>query len=462
MSDAPRDSPPENRAGADAGYASMSRWSRCLSRVVDVRPSERTGLLWSFLYFFFLLAGYYVLRPLRDEMAIAGGVSRLQWLFTATLGLMLVAVPIWSSLAARLRTHTLIAFVYRFFLVNILIFFALFHLPSIQVGVARAFFVWSSVFNLFVVSIFWSLMADVFRQDQGKRLFGFVAAGGSAGAIFGPVLTSTLVGAVGPVNLLLIVALLLEAASQCAARLSAWAAQRSVLPDQSTLPSDAPAPAREVGTGVGGGAWGALRSLAASPYLLAIAGYVLFLTITGTLAYVLQARLIAAAGLSPIARTALFARIDLAVNIGAALAQAFLAGRALTRFGVGPALLLSPLLTIGCALALGVAPRLGVLVGGNVIRRVSEYAVSHPARQVLFTIVPREDKYKTKALIDTVVYRSGDVVGSWAFAAVARQGASIPVLAASAIPVAVIWLALAAWLARQHNRRGDSVPAPGP
>lgn len=425
-------------------------------RLVDVRPAERRALLWSFLCFFFLLGSYYVLRPLRDEMAIAGGIHHLQWLFTGTLATMLVAVPIWSALVARFPARRLIAFTYRFFLVNLLVFFALLRTPGDHVGLARGFFVWTSIFSLFAVSIFWSLLADTFQREQGKRLFGFVSAGGSAGAIAGPLLTSLIVESIGPINLLLIAAAALECAAFCAGRLGAWGRHRTDV-DAAPPPAVAPAPqaAREPaapqGGGVGGDAWAALLLLLRSPYLLGIAGYVLLMTGTGTLAYMLQARLISAEALSSAGRTAFFARIDLLVNVGSAAAQAIIAGRLMSRFGLGPPLALSPLLTIASAVAMAASPRLGVLAAGNVVRRIAEYSISRPAREVLFTVVTREEKYKPKALIDMVVYRGGDAASAWAFTAIAHLGAGIAVLALAAIPLALAWLAIALWLARRHE-----------
>jgi AAA family ATP:ADP antiporter len=462
---------PQGRPARPPGIA--ARWQTAVvERIVDLQPGESDGLLWAFWYFFFLLAGYYVLRPLRDEMAISGGIERLPWLFTATLILMVVAVPIWSALAARLPTRRLIAIVYRFFLGNLLLFFVLFQFPSIHVWVARALFVWTSVFNLFVVSAFWSFMADIFQQRQGRRLFGFVAAGGSAGAIVGPLITSAIVGSVGPINLLLLAALLLEAASQCAARLAVWSTRvrPQSVDDVDGRPADPPfdpaSPraadsslraanrgADAIGAGVGGDAWAGLRLLFTSSYLGGIAVYVLLLTGTATFAYLLQARLVVAEGLTASARTALFARIDLIVNVGSAATQALLAGRVLARFGVGPALLLAPILTIASSLALGAVPRLGVLIFGNVTRRVAEYAVSRPAREVLFTVVTREEKYKPKSLIDTVVYRSGDAASSWVFTVIARHGLGVPALALCAIPLAVVWVGVARWLGRRHEER---------
>lgn len=429
-----------------------------MRRLVDVRPTERRALLWSFLCFFCLLGSYYVLRPLRDEMAIAGGVGHLQWLFTGTLATMVVIVPVWSALVARLPARRLISFAYQFFLANLLLFYWLLGRPGDHVGAARAFFIWCSVFNLFAVSIFWSLLADVFRSDQGKRLFGFVSAGGSAGAIAGPLVASLSVEAIGPVKLLLIAAALLEGAALAAGRLRAWASANPNTSDEVlAAPSGAaaaPPPARE--SGVGGDPWAALLLLARSPYLLAIAGYIVLMTSTGTLAYMLQARLVSAQNLTSAGRTAFFARIDLLVNVGAAIAQAGLAGRLLGRFGVGPALVLSPLLTIASSLALGAAPRLGVLVAGNVVRRIAEFSIAKPAREVLFTVVSREEKYKPKAFIDMVVYRSGDAASAWTFTAIAHLGAGLRLLALAVIPLALGWLAIALWLARRHERNRTS------
>lgn len=190
-----------------------------LTRIVDAREDEIRALAWSFAYFFFLLCSYYILRPLRDEMGVFGGVRNLQWLFTATFLAMLVAVPLFGWLAAKFSRRRIIPIVYRFFIFNILIYYGLMTAFPGEVWLARVFFVWVSLFNLFVVSVFWSFMADLWNNEQGRRLFGFIAAGGSAGAIAGPVVTASLVGLLGPVMLLLISAVLLEFSAQCVLRL---------------------------------------------------------------------------------------------------------------------------------------------------------------------------------------------------------------------------------------------------
>ncbi len=205
---------PERRLAAPA------RWLR---RLVAVEPVELVALLWSFAYFFLLLCSYYILRPLRDEMGIAGGVQQLPWVFTGTFVAMLAAVPAFGWCAARFTRRQLLPAVYYFFAANLLLFYALFQLDDYVALTARAFFIWVSVFNLFVVSVFWSFMVDLYTNAQARRLFGFIAAGGSAGAVTGPLLTASLVKPLGPVNLLPVSCALLLAAVFCIHRLVSWA-----------------------------------------------------------------------------------------------------------------------------------------------------------------------------------------------------------------------------------------------
>ncbi|MGA8917356.1 MAG: MFS transporter, partial [Pseudolabrys sp.] len=188
----------------------MNWFERWLKRVMPATPQERAAALWSFAYFFALLAGYYVLRPLRDQMGIAGGVKNLPWLFTATFITLLVAQPLYGALVARLPRARFIPIVYHFFVANLVLFWVLLTFGVETVLVARIFFVWVSVFNLFAVAVFWSFMADLFTSEQGKRLFGFIGAGGTAGALLGPIMTIWLSVPLGPVNLMIAAAVLLE------------------------------------------------------------------------------------------------------------------------------------------------------------------------------------------------------------------------------------------------------------
>jgi len=269
-----------------------------LNRVVAVRPAEVRAALWSFGYFFCLLAAYYVLRPLRDEMGVAGGVRNLQWLFTATFVTMLAAVPIYGALVARLPRRRFIPLVYHFFVLNLAVFWVLLALEFERQTVARVFFVWISVFVLFAVSVFWSFMADVWKSEQGKRLYGFIAAGGSAGALAGPLITIGLAGTIGTANLLIGAALLLEAAVLCARRLEV---EEKASADQQGA--------------VGGGAIDGLLMVVRSPYVAGITLWVSLLSVAATFLYFEQAAIVAAASDDPAVRTRIFASVDLAVGL---------------------------------------------------------------------------------------------------------------------------------------------------
>ena len=402
-------------------------------------------MLWSFAYFFCLLASYYVLRPLRDEMGIAGGVRNLHWLFTATFVVMLAAVPLFGAVVARLPRQRFVPLVYHFFVLNIALFWLLLTLGIAKVEVARVFFVWISVFNLFAVSVFWSFMADLFVSEQGKRLFGFIAAGGSAGALAGPALTVWLAGALGPVNLLLVAAVLLEAAVVCARGLESTAPQRrAAAADGSARGAQAP---------VGGNAFAGFALLFRSPYLGGIALWVLLLSLAGTFLYFQQANIVASASDDPAVRTRIFASIDLAAGILTLLVQMLATGRLIERFGIGPAAALLPVVFAAGFAALALNPVLMLVVGFQAIQRTANFAMSNPAREVLFTAVDREEKYKAKYLIDGVVFRGGDALSGWLFNLLRGAGVELPVIAAGSVPMALGWMVVAIVLGKAHERR---------
>jgi len=423
-----------------------------LGRAVNARDAEVRALLWSFLYFFCLLGGYYILRPLRDEMGIAGGVRNLQWLFTGTFAAMLLAVPVFGFVAARFPRRRVVPVVYRFFIVNILIFFAAFQITGNDPWVARAFFIWVSIFNLFVVSVFWSFMADLFSSEQGKRLFGFIAAGGTAGALAGPALTAALAVPLGPINLLLVSALILEGAVRCIRRLLAETDGTGAGAASNEAAGRAPHLA-EGDRAMGGDILGGLYQLARSPYLLGLCLYIVLYTTTSTFLYFQQAEIIAANFDDPAERTRVFAVIDLIVNALTLLAQVFVTGRIMSRFGVGVTLGVVPVLTLVGFIALSMTPQMAALVAFQSVRRAANYAVSRPAREVLYTVVSREQKYKSKNVIDTVVYRGGDALSGWAYAGLVGLGLELPAIALVAVPVSGAWLAAAWALGRGHDRR---------
>ena len=272
--------------------------------------SERPAVVWAFLYFFAVLCGYYILRPLRDEMGIVGGVKNLPWQFTATFVVMLLAVPFYSAVVARFPRRTIIPVVYRFFELTLIAFLFLDRPGDFEVWVGRVFFVWVSVFSLFVVSIFWSFMVDTFRAEQGKRLFGSIAVGGSLGAIVGPFLAAVLAKPFGRPALYIATALSLECAVFCVRRLTAWSQRHDTAGD-----------GRSVDRAVGGGVFAGFRLALSSPYLLAVVGMMLAYTMTSTVIYADQARIVGATIQDSSARTVLFARIDLWVNVVALITQ---------------------------------------------------------------------------------------------------------------------------------------------
>ena len=405
-----------------------------------LRPGEGRALVWSFAYFFCLLAGYYVLRPLRDEMGVAGGVRNLQWLFTATFVTMLAAVPIYGWLVARLPRRRFIPYVYHFFVLNLAVFWVLLSLDMEKVWVARTFFVWVSVFNLFAVSVFWSFMADLFTSEQGKRLFAYIAAGGSAGALTGPFITVALVERLGTANLLLIAALFLEIAVLCVRQLESTLGEKT-LPEKSEQ--------KTIGGGVLDGILLALRS----PYLLGVMLWVSLLSVIATFLYFQQASIVAAYSDDPAVRTRIFATVDLVVGLLTLALQGFATGKLIERFGVGPAFAFLPVVFALGFGALAALPTLAVVVAFTALQRTANFAISNPAREVMFTVVARDEKYKAKNVIDVVAVRGADAGGGWIFAWLRGLGLEIQAISLVAIPIAAGCAVLAVALGREQERR---------
>lgn len=422
-------------------HTKRARWAVFLG----AKPEELVPLAWAFVYFFCLLCGYSILRPVRDEMAIEGGLKHLPWMMTATFLTMLAATPLFGWLSARCSRYRLLLTVYAFFIANLLGFYVLMTSHLHQEWVARGFFVWLSVFNLFIVSVFWSFMADLFTPEQGARLFGAIAAGGSSGALLGPLFTTGLTF-IFPIPVLMVASsLFLGACIGCVYRLEQWGRTQTIhhRPEQ--------------GEPLRGSFLAGVRLTFSSPYLLGICGYLAMLTMTATVLYLEQTRLVSEYLDQPEARTRLFSTLDFTTSLLTWLTQVFMTRRLIGRFGLVAALLFLPTISLVGFLGIALWPSLAVYVVFSVLRRVGEYALSKPAREVLFTVVSREEKYKAKNFIDTAISRGGDASTAWLVTAMKSFGVTATHMAWALVPLMGVWAWLAMVLAQQEKRRSAPV-----
>lgn len=411
-------------------------------RLAGVRPEEAPAILWSMLYVIALFLAYYVLRPIRDELGVAGGVQNLPWLFTGTLLAMLVASPLFALAVRNLPRRQFIALAYRFFAANLVLFALLlqFSDPQWQVWVGRAFFIWVSVFNLFVVSVFWSFMVDIFDSEQGKRLFGLLAAGATTGGIIGSAITSGLIAHLDRAWLMAIAIVFLEVAVLASRRLSLLAPSFEHRPGRDN-------PDQPLSGGIFAGMVHTLRS----PYLGGLALFILLYSVTSTFLYFQQASIAQASFPDRAARTAFFANIDLVVNSITLLFQLFVTGRMIATVGIVATLCVLPLVSLLGFAALAASSNVAVIVAAQVARRVANFALARPAREILFTSSAREDRYKAKNFIDTVVYRGGDQIASWGYAGLMGLGLTLAQIPMIAVPLSAVWLGLSIWLGRTHQ-----------
>lgn len=412
-----------------------------LRRIVPVREGEMGPMLLATAYGFCILFAYYVLRPVRDEIGAADR-GNLQVLWTAVFLIMLAAVPLYSAAVSRWRRGVFIPLANRFFAANLIAFFAALHLlpESARVWIDRVFYIWVSVFALFVVTVFWGFVADLFRNEQGKRLFGFIAVGSSLGGIAGSASTAMLASHVPVFTLLLLAVVPLEAASWLA-----WALDRRANRQRGTLNCEPEAQ-------IGGSAWSGIGPVFRSPYLRRIALWLVLMTFASTILYFVQAHLVGEAFGDRGVRRAFLARIDFAVNAITISTQALLTAHIIRRLGIGLTLSMLPAVALLGFAALGMFPLMAVLVGVRVLYDSGRHALAKPAREVLFTLVSREERYKSKAFIDAAVYRGGDLVSGWIYAGLAAIGLSAGAIALVAAPLAAVWVAIGVQLGRAEER----------
>ena len=372
---------------------------------INARPEELPGLLAAFACVFFMFSSYSILRPIRETMGLTSGLETLPALFWGTFVAMLALQPVYGWLTSRFRRTVFLPWVYLFFILNILGFYAWFNAQDDHTWIARIYFVWVSVFNLFVVAVFWSLMADVFSREQAGRLFGFIAAGLSLGGLFGPFLGQRLAEPIGTINLLLVSATLLAVGLGFMLVVLGWHRR---LGERDGSTDAMPDPDARLG----GSALAAFRQVVSSPYLALIALFVLLLTWVSTFLYLEQQALVAARFADRDARTEFFNRLDFWVQAASLVVQMFLFGRLYRWLGFRALITLVPVAMAFGYVALALAPTFAVLIGVMVVRRVGEYSIARPSRDTLYTVVSREEKYKAKSLIDTFVYRGGDATSA--------------------------------------------------
>jgi AAA family ATP:ADP antiporter len=410
-----------------------------LQKAVDVRPNEVRALGLGFAFHFLILTGYYILRPIRDSIAASNRLETLPWMFTATLVAMLLANVLFAAVVARMSRRKFIPLAYGFFIFNLGLFFVLMRSSPAegQVWIGRGLYVWVSVFNLFNTAIFWAFMTDLFTVEQGKRLYGFIAVGGSIGAIAGAYITKHYVGQIGPANLLAISAVMFAVAGSLVRFFPTGFADRHE-PEEA---KDAP---------IGGSVWSGLTHIARSPYLLGLAGSMLLYTITSTWAYFQQSDLAREALKGGADRTIFLANLEIWVNSITVLIQIFLTGRLLKWFAVGITLVAMPFLSMVGFAAMGIAPSLALLAIFQVTRRAAAYALLRPSREILFTVLRREDKYKVKSVTDTLGYRVGDQIGAWSYGGLHAMGLGLSSISFIAVPIAAGWCALSIWLGKRQ------------
>lgn len=422
--------------------------TRLLSRLFNVAPHEAPAVGAGLLMFFLLFAGYFMLRPIRETMGVTGGVDNLQWLFTGTFVATLIVLPVFGWIASKVPRRRILPWVFGAVVVSLLAFgLALLAKPD-DVWLARGFYIWVSVINLLLISLAWSVLADVLASSEAKRLFALIASGASLGGLAGPLLTTLLVGRLGHGGLMLLSSLLMGASGVTALWLHQWR-DRHPLPQGVSTAEQRQAP-------LGGNPFAGATEVFKSPYLAGIALFVLLLATVTTFLYFEQAKLVEQLFPDKAQQTRVFGTIDTVVQALAILSQLFITGRIAQRLGVGVLLVAVPLVMAAGFLWLALAPVFGVFVVVMVARRAGEYAFVRPGREMLYTVVAPARKYKAKNFIDTVVYRGGDALSGWVKRAldVLAEHPAMAMLIGTG--VALAWAATGVALGRQQRRRDEA------
>lgn len=428
---------------------SASRCRHPLQALFNVRRDEVGPVLIAALFFFFVLTALMLLRPARDALGLEQGIEHVRSLILVTAMVTLAVNPLFGWVVSRLQRLQFIGATYGFLVLTLVGFWCLMRLAPAGVSQAssRVFYIWFNVFNLFVTMVFWAVLADRFSSEQGKRFFSLIAVGGTLGAIFGPWLTSQLAESLGTPSLLLVASGFLVLGM-----LAAWSLLR-ITPDRTSDTGIPPSLRGDERARIGGSAWAGVRSVFRSPYLIGAAGYVMLTAVMVTFVYFTRLKMVAAIADDLDTRAAILGRIDMWTYVAVLTLQLTLAGRIIKRFGLGVTLAILPVTASFGFIGLAMYGSFLGLVLLEVGIRAVQRGIAQPAREALFTVVDREDKYKAKALIDTFVYRSGDVVGAQTEGVLGRLGLALGGLVSVVLPLAMVWVMLALWLGRAQFRR---------
>ncbi|UCC84437.1 MAG: MFS transporter [Gemmatimonadota bacterium] len=453
----------------------MADWA---ARLLNIKRGELPLGLLAALFYFCVLCGYFFLRPVRDAMGVSRGMSELRWLFVLTSVSSLVIVLLFGGVVSRFDRRRFIPIGYLFVIVCLFGFSTLLIADAgagggligtdAETGVARGvgytFYVWLSVINLFVNSLFWAFMVDVFNVDQGKRMFAFIGIGGTSGAIVGGWATNVISGMTEsvylPAGLMLMGATLFGAAIVVMLTLdkAAGASEHSRLASVVSTGENALKNVEQIG----GSFWEGAHAVATSPYLLGIGGYIILLAISNTMIYFTQANVILDNTDTFSQRVGSFALFDMLAQIATLITQVFITTRLIRRLGVGWTLSILPLVTVAGFTVLAFWPLYGVMALFQALHRATRHAVSRPARESLFSVVPASEKYKAKPVVDVFLYRGGDVAGAGIDGALRALGLALGWVAAATVPLAALWTVLSIGLGRAQARRdegGQAAPA---
>ncbi len=424
--------------------------ARIVKALTKVEPNEIRATVLSFLFIFTLMVAYFILRPVRDAMASDWSRSEVSWLWTQTFMFSVIAVTVYGGIISRIKFSHVVPSVYGFFATTFALFYFGTTLVTDSTSVDKVFYVWLSVFSLFHVSVFWSFMSGVYSKQQAPRLFAIIGTGASVGAIVGPSIPTFFADDIGTINLLWIAAGLLLVPIPIIATLEKLKATELGNAD---LEADLSRAER-----LGKNPFSGFMLFVRNPYLLGIGAFILMYVTMNTFIFMELREMLAEFDRAQ--RTQIWGGIDLMVNTLTVLTAIFLTGRLATRFGMAPTLALIPVLMVGGWVVVAALPLLAVLIGLQIARRAGNYAITRPGREMLFTRVDSETRYKAKPVIDIVVYRGGDMVTAWIHTGLKETLAfGLPGIALLGAIIAAAWAMTGVYLGRQYERSDNQQPA---